>query len=407
MLRTFLAACLRETRRILSNSRIFPLLIGGPFFYAFVFGGAFWQGRVQYVPIVIVDQDHSALSREFVRALRASDSVKIVGWVDSPAELVSLARREEAFACVVFPLNFERDVLAGRSPKVAILVDGSNTLIAGPALGAVRDIAATYQVGIDQRDLEATGVPADGSPTITGNSTAGNSTIAARPITFAERPLFNPTGSYSYYILIGLVCAAVQGVIRMGVGVSIGIDRYDRLLSDLKSRDLSVPWLFASKVIGTCFIALPAMYGAVACVLWLFGTPHRGSLFLVLVACTIYVPIQICMGYAYYNLCKSPLFALHIHMYMASALFILSGFTWPYYAEPSLVSAVAHCIPLFPMNCIMRKINLIGAPAGWLLPHFLALAVWLVLAGTLGFAAFKQWCRMQSAAPVPGSRTES
>jgi ABC-2 type transport system permease protein len=401
MARAFLTACLRETRRILSDSRIFPLLIGGPFFYAFVFGGAFWQGRVQYVPIVIVDQDHSAMSRDFINALRASDNVKIVGWANSPSELPSLARREKAFACVMFPLNFERDVLGRRSPKVAVLVDGSNTLIAGPAIAAVRDAAGTFQVGIDQRELEASGVPADGLPTVTANSTSGNSAIVARPITFAVRPLFNPTGSYSYYILIGLVCAAVQGVVRMGVSVSIGLDRYDRLSSDLESLDLSTPQLFASKVLGTVFIALPAMLGAVACVYWIFGTPHRGSLVLVVVACVLFVPLQICMAYAYFGLCKSPLFALHIHMYMASALFVLSGFTWPYYAMPPVVNFVAHCIPVFPMNCIMRKVNMIGAPVGWLLPHFLCLAIWLAVAWTLGYAAFKQWCQTQSTAPVP------
>jgi len=393
MARSLLTACLREMRRILSDSRIFPLLIGGPFFYAFVFGGAFWQGRTEYVPVVIVDQDHSALSRDFTNAIRSSDSVKIVGWANSPSELVSLARRQEAFACVMFPLNFERDALAGRSPKIAILVDGTNALLAGPPLNAVRNIAATYQVGIDQRTLEGSGVPAGGAATI------------ARPIKITTRPLFNPTGSYSYFILIGLVCAAAQGVIRMGVGVSIGVDRYDQLCSDLKSHNLSVPWLFASKVIGTCCIALPAMCGAVACVFWIFGTPHRGSLLLILFACTLYVPLQVCMGYAYFGLCKSPLFALHIHMYMASALFILSGFTWPYYAMPRAVAAVAYCIPIFPMNCIMRKVNLVGATAVWILPHFLALAIWLVVAYALGYTAFKKWCGAQQP-ELPNRPTE-
>lgn len=164
---------------------------------------------------------------------------------------------------------------------------------------------------------------------------------------------------------------------------------------DLKLHKLSIPWLFASKVIGTSFVALPAMYGAVACVLWLFGTPHRGSLFLVFFACTIYVVLQICIGYGYYGLCKSPLFALHIHMYMASALFILPGFTWPYYAMPPAVSAVAHCIPLFPMNCIMRKVNLVGASTGMLLPHLLPLIAWLVFAYAWSFRAFKGWCETE------------
>lgn len=169
---------------------------------------------------------------------------------------------------------------------------------------------------------------------------------------------------------------------------------------------IRVPWLFASKVIGACFITLPSMYGAVACVFWIFRTPHRGNHFLVFIACTFYVVLQVCMGYGYFGLCKNPLFALHIHMYMASALFILSGFTWPYYAMPRAVRMAAYCMPFFPMNCIMRKVNLVGATAGWVLPHLFALAVWLVVAYAWGYAASKQWCRAQSGAPVPETRTE-
>lgn len=390
-----LSVCLREIKRILSDSRIFLLLIGGPFLYAFLFGGVYWQGRTQYIPIVIVDQDHSALSRNLINALRASDSVRIVGWANSPAELPTLARREIAYACVMFPANFERDVFAGRSPKIAVLVDGTNTLLAGPVLYAVREIATTYQVGMDGRELEASGVP------------PGGAAIAARPVSLVGRPLFNPTGNYSYYILIGLVCAAAQSVIRMAVAVSIGFDSYDQICRDLKSTRVSTPWLFAGKLIGACAIALPATYGAVAAVLTIFGTPHRGSLLLIYFAVTMYVVVQVCMGYGYFGFCKSPLFALHLHMFMASMLFLITGFNWPYYAMPLALQAVAHCLPIFHMNCIMREVNLIGATAGWVLPHLLALAVWLVVSYAWGYRAFKQWCNAQSIAPVPGSQTEA
>jgi ABC-2 type transport system permease protein len=97
------SVCLREVKRILSDSRIFLLLIGGPFLYAFLFGGVYWQSRTQYIPIVIVDQDHSALSHDLINALRASDSVRIVGWANSPAELPTLARREIASPASCFP----------------------------------------------------------------------------------------------------------------------------------------------------------------------------------------------------------------------------------------------------------------------------------------------------------------
>jgi ABC-2 type transport system permease protein len=380
--KTLLKLCLREVKRIISDPRIVTLLLCGPFAYAFIFGGVYWNGRTTNVPIIIVDQDHSRLSRELTTALRSSDSLSIVGFANSPAELPPMTRREEAYACVMFPLHFERDVLAGRSPRVAIVLDGSNTLIGGTALNAIRTIVGTYQVGVDRRVLEATGFPAGSVPTV------------ARPIIMTGRQLFNPTSNYSYFLLIGLVCAASQSVLRMITGMSIGLDSYKELRDSVKTDMPSIPWLFATKVAGTCCLAIPVV----------FGMPHRGSLPLIFSALAVYVVIHVCMGYGYYGMCKSYILSTHLHLFMAVVLFFLSGFTWPYYAMPPAVQAITPFIPIFHMNCIMRKVNLVGATAGWVLPHLVALAVWLVIAYAWGYKAFKQWCREQNLAPAPDSQ---
>jgi ABC-2 type transport system permease protein len=379
---------------MLSDPRIFILLLGGPFIYAFVFGGVYWKGRATNVPIIIVDQDHSRLSRELVTALRASDSLTIVGFANSPAELLPMARHEEAYACVMFPLNFERDVLAGRSSRVAIVQDGSNVLIGGVALRAIREIVSTYQIGVDRRTMESSGIPSGSVP------------IVARPIIMTGRQLFNPTSNYSYFLLVGLVCAATQSVLRMVTGMSIGLDSYAYLRRSVTTEMPSLPWLFATKVAGTCFIALPVVYGAVGSVLTVFGTPHRGSLLLIYSALTAYVVIHVCMGYGYFGLCKSYILSTHLHLFMAVVLFFLSGFTWPYYAMSPAVQTIANFIPIFHMNCIMRKVSLVGATAGWVLPHLLALAVWLVAAYAWGYSAFKQWCKVQRIVLAPEGQTE-
>jgi ABC-2 type transport system permease protein len=316
-----------------------------------------------------------------------------VDYANSPKELLTLARREEAYACVIFPLNYERDVLAGRSPRVAVVLDGSNTLIGGTALNAIRTVVGTYQVGVDRRVLEATGIPSGNAPTV------------ARPIIMTGRQLFNPTSNYSYFLLIGLVCAASQSVLRMITGMLIGLDSYASLRQSVKGDMPAIPWLFATKVAGTCCLAIPVVFCAAASVLTVFGMPHRGSLLLIFSALAVYVVIHVCMGYGYYGICKSYILSTHLHLYMAVVLFFLSGFTWPYYAMPRVVQAIASCIPIFHMNCIMRKVNLVGATAGWVLPHLLALAVWLVVAYAWGYGAFKQWCRTQSKAPVSDSQT--
>ena len=69
MFKLWFILCMREWKRILGDVRILVLLLIGPFFYALVFGGVYWQGRTKSVPIVVVDQDHSELSREMTTAL--------------------------------------------------------------------------------------------------------------------------------------------------------------------------------------------------------------------------------------------------------------------------------------------------------------------------------------------------
>ncbi len=367
--------CLRELKRILGDRRIVVLLLGGPFFYAVLFGGVYWNGRTKQVPIVIVDQDHSHLSRDLTTALNASENVKIVGWVNSTDDLLPLVRREIAYACIFFPPQFERDMLAGKQPRIGVVSDASNVLIAGSVANGVRSVLATYQVGIDRIGLETSGMPVEA---------AG---ISAMPLQPAIRLLFNPTSNYSFFILMGLVCIAIQSVTRMGCGVALELDSADQLSRAFPGIRLSNAMVFASKVAATAALALPVAYCAIALPFILFGAPYRGNVFVLLVALTVFVVSQIFIAYIYAYLCKSAVLCTQIHMFMSVVMFTLSGFTWPYYAAPVAIQRIAFLTPLFHMNCLIRKSALVGAPASSLYPHLTMLVVLCILTGIWGYTA--------------------
>ena len=61
--------------------------------------------------------------------------------------------------------------------------------------------------------------------------------------------------------------------------------------------------------------------------------------------------------------------------FMASLLFPVSGFSWRYHAMPSTPQDFTHLLAIFHMNCIMRKVNLVGATAGCVFQHLLALGM--------------------------------
>jgi ABC-2 type transport system permease protein len=365
----------REWRRILVEKRVVALLIGGPCFYALLFGGVYWQGRTMHVPIAIVDQDHSALSRDIASALGSSESLAVVEWADAPGDFLPLLRQEKAYACVVFPAHFERDLLAGRGPRVEAILDGSNVLIAGNALSGIRGVLATYQVATDSRELAVSGVAQTATKAL------------ARPIEPVMRPLFNPTSNYSHFMLMCLVCIAVQSVTRMACGVALGLDDREQFERDSGRTIPGTLWLFFGKVIASATLVFLAGGTALVLTFALFGAPIRGSILSISVAMALFAIIQVCIAYGYYSLFRNTLICLQFHIFSAVVFAVMAGYTWPSLAMPSVLRWASEAIPISHMITIVRRTALMGASSMQLWGHFLWLAVWMLISLAWGYWA--------------------
>ncbi|HEY3298165.1 MAG TPA: ABC transporter permease, partial [Armatimonadota bacterium] len=129
-MRAYLRVVLQELKLIFSDRRIFTIMLIGPFFYGLIFGGVYYNGRVSQVSTMIVNQDHSALSKELINALNASDSIEITGYGESVEDFRDAVKKGTSYVCVVIPDGFERDIKKGKQAKVVALADASNILIA-------------------------------------------------------------------------------------------------------------------------------------------------------------------------------------------------------------------------------------------------------------------------------------
>src|SRR5690606_995221 len=102
------------------------------------------------------DHDRTAESRELVSALTASGYFRVVATSDDSRELGRALDSGRALVGLDIPVGYARDLAAGRSPAVQLLVDGTNSNTATVAQGYALRIAA---------DLGARGLPVvDGRP---------------------------------------------------------------------------------------------------------------------------------------------------------------------------------------------------------------------------------------------------
>lgn len=368
----------RELKRLLTDRRILVIMLAGPFFYAFLFGGVYWQGRVREIPIVIVDQDHSEMSRDLARALLASENLSLAFFGASAADFFEAAKLGRAYACVVIPKDFQRDLLRGRQGRVAVMLDGSNILIGNMLTRSIGATIATYRAEMRTRRIMAGGVP------------RARAVALAAPIQTVVRPLFNPASHYSYFILAGLVIVALQQVIRMGAAISLSLDSDPANRSELARIGAEPLTLLTAKVAATAALVLPAALVAIRLPFDLFGSPFRGNWLLAFAILTVFAIMQILIGYGVSGICRSALLSLHALLLFSVPVFMLSGFTWPSYAMPGWLKILSWLIPLTHVTDAFRKIALMGAGVKSLWPHLAVLMAWLPLSVLWGYWGLKR-----------------
>ncbi len=113
---------------------------------------------VKHMATVVLDEDRTEESRNLVKQFENTQTFHIVGEAQSVTELAELIRRGKAYVGIQIPPDFTRNLHAGRSAKIQVLIDGSNSSIAASALNTSLNVGfrnglLTLSERIGLRDL--------------------------------------------------------------------------------------------------------------------------------------------------------------------------------------------------------------------------------------------------------------
>src|SRR5499426_1503580 len=147
-----------EWRRVLAIRGAFMLLVVGPLVYGLYYPQPYLNQILRKIPIAVVDNDLSELSRNIVQTLDASGAVKVAVRAETLADARAALDRGEAFAVVGIPPGAERDVLKGTTVHLPVYADATYLFI-------FRSMASGIAVAIDtlSSELAARGARTDGS----------------------------------------------------------------------------------------------------------------------------------------------------------------------------------------------------------------------------------------------------
>ena len=326
----------REFRLFFTNKTMLSVFFMAPVFYALLIGFTYQSGKVENIPVILVNHDNTPLSNQVVEMLQDSKSLKILNYISEPANLKDETIKTEAAAVIVIPERFEAMMLQKKYPEVNVYVNTSNVLTANFATKAIQQILGTFSAGAEIKALQKKGMNADIAKT------------QFEPFKANYITLFNTTSNYLIFMWPAMMAVVLQQVILLAMAVTFseefkresflkdfaGKEKYAIVVMTIKCLPI---WIFAN--FNILFFYLCSLYFKIP------APDHIGNFFLLTAA---FVIAATNLGVLVSILVPDALKATQILMVIASPAFIISGFTWPSYAMPEFIKSFTAIIPLTP-----------------------------------------------------------
>lgn len=374
----------RELQALIRRRQFLILAIATPLVYALLFTAVYWNKEVTEIPVTIIDQDRSALSREITTALLASQAFKLGAYSDSISDFRKQVIAGKSHVCFVFPYHFEKEVKSGKGAKIAAWVDASNILIGNIAINAVSEVTGTYAVGVDIKRSEMRGIAPSSKPL-----------RITQPIRDEYRIWYNPSFNYNYanFMLMGLVMISIQLLTLLLVAGSGAREIEDGSISELKQTGAGPFFVIAGKAMVYIGIMFPTCVIALHLPFVLIGVPMKGSELLLLMTTLWFVAMLTVLGIGVSALLKDSLRTTELFAIVAMPSYLASGYTWPSFAMPKIMENVSYVLPLTPYLMSFRKITLQGSSLSYLGPQLVSLGIWSAIALVLAYIGIRQLLR--------------
>ena len=348
-----------EMKQVVKDEGVLIFFILVPLFYPLLYSWVYNNETVREVPVVVVDDSHSQLSRQFVRQCDASPDVKILAYASDMDEAKSLLSRQVARGIYYLPSDFETNVNRMQPATVGVYCDMSLMM----AYKAVFQTAQTVTMEMGSEIKTKLG----------GHYTLRDEQIAAQPLAFEEVPIFNPTGGYGSFIIPAVLMLVIQQTLVLGIGLSAGTARernryrnlipisrhYNGMFRIVGGKALAYFMIYA---VMTAYLVLvvPRFFGFTAIGRWqdllLFLLPY-------LLDCIFFGMVVSCMVRYRENV-------MLLMVFVTLPLLFLSGISWPQTSIPGFWQGISW---LFPSTFGIRgfvRINEMGGTLLDVLPEY-------------------------------------
>ena len=366
----------REFRAIATNYAVLLVLVGGVFAYGFLYNYMYAPNVVREVPIVVVDDSHTALSREYIRLLDATPDVVVSYQAQDMHEAKHLMLQAEVYGILYLPSDLEERMLRGE-PAVYPFYATTDAFL--------------YYEAMERANLEVMEAMDDAYRTgLIGNLTLGGLAAVATqsPVTVVGTALYNPIEGYGVYLIPSVLMIIIFQTLMMLVAMMANRKSERPLIAACGKMRVGRMRLALALVCGKT-LTYAVLYGIFAFFLvgmlpLIFDIPHHASWEALVGLLVPYILGTSFLGLAlsrWYTDAEAPILLI---AFFSIGLIFLSGVSYPLELIPWYWRAVHNIVPAAP--AVLAYVQISGMEATlhdvWpqLLVLYVQMGVYFVLA---------------------------
>jgi ABC-2 type transport system permease protein len=329
-----------EWRRVLGTRGAFSLLFLAPLVYGIYYPQPYLNQILRKLPIAVVDNDLSDLSRQIVETLDASGALNVAVRARTLADARTAIDRGKAFAAAEIPPGAERDMLKGITVHIPIYADATYLFVFRSTASGV-----ATAIGALTSDLVSRGARSDGS-------LVKAKLASLSPADVLLQPIFNPVGGYASYIVPAAFVLILQQTLLIGAAMltRAALAKGGGAFAGVLGRGIAHVTIYLPAV-ALYLIVLPRIYG--------FSTlGHLPELFAL---ATVFLLATSFMGQAVGAWFTRPENATILLLATSLPQFFTAGFAWPREAIPDAALALGRIFPADSAIDGLVRINQLGA----------------------------------------------
>lgn len=326
-----LAVFSKELAQLRRDRMTFGMVVMIPLIQLILFGYAI-NTNVRDIPIAVVDQSQTGISRILVQMVEATRVVTVTERLTTPEEAEEAIRSARVRAAFILPDDLTQRL--ARSPAVGLgtppstdqetsrpvaqwIVDGSDTMIAS-------SIKSLRNMPLSEIYRQA---PNRSTPT------------------FEVTLFYNPEQRTAVNIVPGLVGTILTMTMIMFTSAAIVRERERGKMEMLINTPIRPIELMVGKIIPYIFIGLLQTIIILSLGHVLFNVPLDGNMIDLFVGTLLFIGASLSLGLVFSTIAQTQLQAMQMTVFVLLPSILLSGFMFPYEGMPVAAQYIAEVLP--------------------------------------------------------------